>query len=233
MLMTKASWTHEDYWKTCFKAEDQHYIRVTGTPHGWDVLFYLFQFIRAVLLFMVIVLISTGWSVLKPFLQNREKKVMMIVIPLQFVTNMASIVIGETVPFLQDWATWVQVFILVDVVCCCGILFPIVWSIKALRETIGDGKAARNLAKLVAIRRFYVGLIGYLYFTRVAVYVLRAVLSYKYSWVSVAVEEGVTLAFYALMFYMFKPKGKNDHLHSSLKEEEAALVALKDEEFDI
>ncbi|KAG0464628.1 hypothetical protein HPP92_018792 [Vanilla planifolia] len=55
-------------------AEDQHYIRVTGTPHGWDVLFYLFQFLKGVLLFTVIVLIGTGWSFLKPFLQEREKK---------------------------------------------------------------------------------------------------------------------------------------------------------------
>lgn len=27
-------------------AEDKHYVKVTGTPHGWDVLFYIFQFIR-------------------------------------------------------------------------------------------------------------------------------------------------------------------------------------------
>ncbi|XP_039066043.1 protein CANDIDATE G-PROTEIN COUPLED RECEPTOR 7-like [Hibiscus syriacus] len=26
-------------------AEDKHYVKVTGTPHGWDVLFYIFQFI--------------------------------------------------------------------------------------------------------------------------------------------------------------------------------------------
>lgn len=64
-------------------AEDQHFIRVTGTPHGWDVLFYVFQFIKGVLLFAVIVLIGTGWSFLKPFLQEREKKVIMAVIPLQ------------------------------------------------------------------------------------------------------------------------------------------------------
>lgn len=64
-------------------AEDQHYIRVTGTPHGWDVLFYVFQFFKGVLLFSVIVLIGTGWSFLKPFLQEREKKVVMAVIPLQ------------------------------------------------------------------------------------------------------------------------------------------------------
>ena len=32
-------------------AEDKHYVKVTGTPHGWDMLFYIFQFIKVVLLF--------------------------------------------------------------------------------------------------------------------------------------------------------------------------------------
>ncbi|CAA7047738.1 unnamed protein product [Microthlaspi erraticum] len=66
-------------------AEDKHYVKVTGTPHGWDVLFYIFQFIRVVLLFTVIVLIGTGWSFLKPFLQEKEKNVLMVVVPLQIL----------------------------------------------------------------------------------------------------------------------------------------------------
>ena len=49
-----------------------------------------------VLLFTVIILIGTGWSFLKSFLQEKEKKVLMIVIPLQVLANLASVVIGET-----------------------------------------------------------------------------------------------------------------------------------------
>ncbi|ONK62368.1 uncharacterized protein A4U43_C07F3160 [Asparagus officinalis] len=217
-----------------FKAEDQHYVRITGTPHGWDVLFYLFQFIKGVLLFTVIVLIGTGWSFLKPFLHGREKKVLMLVIPLQVVTNIASIVIGETGPFIQDWAAWVQIFLLVDVVCCCAILFPIVWSIRSLRETSkSDGKAAKNLSKLVLFRRFYLVVIGYLYFTRVVVFALKTILSYKNKWMSLAVEEGVTLAFYILMFYLFRPKVKNPYLALDDEEEAAAMAVLKEDDFDI
>ena len=96
-------------------AEDKHYVKVTGLPHGWDVLFYIFQFIRVVVLFTVIVLIGTGWSFLKPFLQDREKKVLMIVIPLQVLANLASVVMGETGPFIKDWVTWNPVFLLVDI----------------------------------------------------------------------------------------------------------------------
>ncbi|XP_041024099.1 protein CANDIDATE G-PROTEIN COUPLED RECEPTOR 7-like [Juglans microcarpa x Juglans regia] len=215
-------------------AEDEHYVKVTGTPHGWDVLFYIFQFIRLVLLFTVIVLIGTGWSFLKPFLQEKEKKVLMIVIPLQVLANIASVVIGETGPFIKDWVTWNQVFLLVDIICCCAIIFPIVWSIRSLRETSKtDGKAARNLAKLTLFRQFYMVVIGYLYFTRIVVFALRTIAAYKYQWVSNAAEEIASLAFYLVMFYMFRPVEKNEYFVLDEEEEEAAELALRDEEFEL
>ncbi|KAH6805926.1 Lung seven transmembrane receptor family protein [Perilla frutescens var. hirtella] len=215
-------------------AEDKHYVKVTGTPHGWDVLFYIFQFIRVVLLFTVIVLIGTGWSFLKPFLQEKEKKVLMIVIPLQVLANIASIVIGETGPFIKDWVTWNQVFLLVDIICCCAIIFPIVWSIRSLRETSKtDGKAARNLAKLTLFRQFYIVVIGYLYFTRIVVFALRTIAAYKYQWVASAAEEIASLAFYVIIFYMFRPVEKNEYFVLDEEEEEAAELALKDEEFEL
>ncbi|XP_052175903.1 protein CANDIDATE G-PROTEIN COUPLED RECEPTOR 7-like [Diospyros lotus] len=215
-------------------AEDMHYVKVTGTPHGWDVLFYFFQFIRVVLLFTVIVLIGTGWSFLKPFLQEKEKKVLMIVIPLQVLANVASVVIGETGPFIKDWVTWNQVFLLVDIICCCAIIFPIVWSIRSLRETSKtDGKAARNLAKLNLFRQFYMVVIGYLYFTRIVVFALRTIAAYKYQWVSNAAEEIASLAFYMIMFYMFRPVETNEYFALDEEEEEAAEMALRDEEFEL
>lgn len=50
-------------------AEDVSFVGRTGTPHGWDVVFYIFGFLKGVTLFTVIVLIGTGWSFLKPYLQ--------------------------------------------------------------------------------------------------------------------------------------------------------------------
>ncbi|KAK7245223.1 hypothetical protein RIF29_40058 [Crotalaria pallida] len=215
-------------------AVDKHNVKVTGLPQGWDVLFYIFQFIRVVLLFTVIVLIGTGWSFLKPFLQDREKKVLMIVIPLQVLANLASVVIGETGPFIKDWVTWNQVFLLVDIICCCAIIFPIVWSIRSLRETSKtDGKAAKNLAKLTLFRQFYIVVIGYLYFTRIVVFALRTIAAYKYQWVSNAAEEFASLAFYMVMFYMFRPVEKNEYFVLDDEEEEAAELALRDEEFEL
>ncbi|KAI4378604.1 hypothetical protein MLD38_016062 [Melastoma candidum] len=215
-------------------AEDEHYVKVTGTPHGWDVLFYMFQFIRVVLLFTVIVLVGTGWSFLKPFLQEKEKKVLMIVIPLQVLANVASVVIGETGPFLRDWVTWNQVFLLVDIICCCAIIFPLVWSIRSLRETSKtDGKAAKNLAKLQLFRQFYIVLIGYLYFTRIVVFALKTIAAYKYRWVSNAAEELANLSFYIVMFYMFRPVESNEYFSLDEEEEREAEMALRDEDFEL
>ncbi|KAL6841374.1 hypothetical protein ACP4OV_028892 [Aristida adscensionis] len=215
-------------------AEDQHYIRATGTPHGWDVAFYLFQLVKGVVLFAVIALVGTGWSFLKPVLQDREKKVLMAVIPLQVTANIAAAVIGETGPFLPEWVTWNQILLIVDVACCCAVLFPVVWSIRSLRETSKtDGKAARNLSKLTLFRQFYIVVIGYLYFTRIVVYALKTIASYKYRWVSILAEEVASIAFYLFMFYTFRPAEKSSYFSLDEEEEEAAEMVLREEEFEL
>uniref|UniRef100_A0ACD5YSL8 Uncharacterized protein n=1 Tax=Avena sativa TaxID=4498 RepID=A0ACD5YSL8_AVESA len=217
--------------KMACAAEDTWYVERTGTPHGWDVAFYVFGFFKGVLLFTVIVLIGTGWSFLKPYLQDREKNVLMIVIPLQVIENLVLVVIGETGPTGRDWVVWNQVFLLVDIICCCAVFFPIIWSIRGLREASKtDGKAARNLHKLTLFKRFYVVVVGYLYFTRIIVSAFLAVLSYKYQWgVNVAVE-AASFAFYLFVFYNFHPVEKNPYLYVGDEEEESASGQLEMDE---
>lgn len=217
------------------EAEDKSYIKRTGSAHGWDVLFYIFNFLKGITLFTLIVLIGTGWSFLKPYLQDKEKKVLMIVIPLQVVANIAQVVIDENGPYGHDWITWKQIFLLVDVVCCCAVLFPIVWSIKNLREAARtDGKAAVNLMKLTLFRQYYIVVICYIYFTRVVVYALETITSYKYLWTSVVAGELATLAFYVFTGYKFKPEAHNPYFVVDDEEEEAAAEALKlEDEFEL
>lgn len=217
------------------EAEDKSYIERTGTAHGWDVLFYIFSFFKGISLFTLIVLIGTGWSFLKPYLADREKKVLMVVIPLQVVANIAQVVIDESGPYARDWVTWRQIFLLVDVVCCCAVLFPIVWSIKNLREAArSDGKAAVNLMKLTLFRQYYVVVICYIYFTRVVVYALVTITSYRYLWTSVVAGEIATLAFYVFTGYRFRPEVHNPYFAIDDEEEEAAAEALKlDDEFEL
>ncbi|KAL0296417.1 UNVERIFIED_CONTAM: protein CANDIDATE G-PROTEIN COUPLED RECEPTOR 7 [Sesamum radiatum] len=185
-------------------------------------------------LFSLIVLIGTGWSFLKPYLQDKDKKVLMIVIPLQVVANIAQVVIDETGPFRHEWVTWKQVFLLVDVICCCAVLFPIVWSIKNLREAARtDGKAAVNLMKLTLFRHYYIVVICYIYFTRVVVYALETITSYKYLWTSIITGELATLAFYVFTGYKFKPEAHNPYFVID-EDEDAATEQLKlEDEFEL
>ncbi|PPD83973.1 hypothetical protein GOBAR_DD19088 [Gossypium barbadense] len=176
--------------------------------------------------------LSAGKTILP---RDKEKNVLMVVIPLQVVANVAQIVIDETGPFGHDWMVWKQVFLLVDVVCCCAVLFPIVWSIKNLREAAKtDGKAAVNLMKLTLFRQYYIVVICYIYFTRVVVYALVTITSYKYLWTSVVAGEMATLAFYVFTGYKFKPEPHNPYFVIDDEEEEAAAEQLKlEDEFEL
>eukprot|EP00850_Spirogloea_muscicola_P013053 SM000087S23335 [mRNA] locus=s87:34262:39069:- [translate_table: standard] len=210
-------------------------VKATGVPHGWNIAYYIFSFFRGVMLFTVIVLIGTGWSFLKPFLQDREKKIIMIVIPLQVFANLAYVIFDEEGTSSVEWTSWSNIFHILDIICCCAILFPIVWSIQQLREASRtDGKAAKNLAKLTLFRQFYIMVVCYIYFTRIIVYLLQNTLPYQNIWLAFLAGELATLAFYSVTGYNFRPLKQNPYFILDDEEEEAAKqLALQDEEFDL
>ncbi|GLT87310.1 hypothetical protein SLE2022_053990 [Rubroshorea leprosula] len=216
-------------------SEDKMFVRRTGTPHGWDVAFYIFGFLKGVMLFTVIILIGTGWSILKPYLQEREKKVLMTVIPLQLLENIVYVVISETGPATKDWMTWNQMFLLIDIVCCCAVVFPIIWSIRSLREASKtDGKAAKNLKKLTLFKQFYIVLVGYLYFTRILVPATGALINYRFEWLITVLAEGASLGFYLFIFCNFQPVERNPYLVIGDDEEnEAGQILEEDDCFEL
>ncbi|CAD7702408.1 unnamed protein product [Ostreobium quekettii] len=190
----------------------QHYLRVTGDPSGWNIAFYIFTFFRGIMFFTVLVLIGTGWSYVKPFVGEKEKKILVVVIPLQVFANIAIIFLDEASPVRVSWFEWKDMFHLVDIMCCCAILFPIVWSIKHLREGAEtDGKAAVNVEKLTLFRQFYVMVVVYIYFTRIIVYLLQNTLPFEHHWMSNAAKEIATLTFYLLVGMKFRPHSENKY----------------------
>ncbi|XVF51196.1 hypothetical protein PTKIN_Ptkin04bG0164900 [Pterospermum kingtungense] len=201
------------------------FIKRTGTAHGWDVLFHIFSFLKGITFFTLIVLIGTGWSFLKPYLQYKEKKVLMIVIPIQVVANIAQAVLDKTGPFGHEWITWRQVFLLADVVCCCAVLFPIAWSIREAAMTAGKN-AAENLMKLAPFRQYYVLVFCYIFFTRIVVFALGIIISYKDLWTIVVASELATLAFYVITGFMFRPEVHNSYLVINDEDEEATAEQL-------
>jgi len=199
-----------------------HMIRTTGDPHDWRIAFYVFTAFRSLTLFTVVIMIATGWSFLKPFLAEKEKNVLMLVLPLQVIANIATVVLDENTPAAKGWFTWRDVFHLLDIICCCAVLFPIVWTIKHLREAAAtDGKAARNVVKLTLFRQFYVMVVSYIYFTRIVVYLLRSTMPFEYIWVSDAARELATLTFFVLTGIKFRPSEENPYF--ALADDERAF----------
>jgi len=101
-----------------WQALETRELKYAGTSGGWGVVYYIFSFLRGMMLFTVILLIGTGWAFLKPFLNDRDKKVFMFVIPLQLFANIALIIVGESSPGSQEWVTWKDIFAIVDLICC-------------------------------------------------------------------------------------------------------------------
>lgn len=58
------------------------------------------------MLFTVILLIGSGWSLIKGFLTDREKKIIIVVFALQIANNVAMAVLEETAPGSQMWLAW-------------------------------------------------------------------------------------------------------------------------------
>jgi len=193
-----------------------HTLRVSGTHDAWSILFYIFSFLKGMLMFAVIVLIGTGWSYMKPFLTERDKQIMLVVMVVQAMVNIAMVVFDETTPGSVGWLHWRDILHLLDMVCCCMILLPIVWSIRHLRSAAGedskDGKAARSMNRLKSFRTFYLLVVSYIYFTRIIVFLLDATLPFEYTWVGVVILESANAAFYCTTGWLFRPQSKNPYL---------------------
>lgn len=116
-----------------FEGVRYHYISIYGVSELWSVVYYVFAFLKGVMLFTVILLIGSGWSLMKSYLNDKEKRIVWVVLVLQVLDNIAMIVLEESAPGSQGWLTWRDILHLVDIVCCCAILLPIVWSIRHLR----------------------------------------------------------------------------------------------------
>jgi len=199
-----------------FEAMRYQSMKMTGDGYTWATLYYLLTFIKGVMLFSVILLIGTGWSFVKPFLQDRDKKILLAVVPLQVLVNTAMVVVEETPPGTYGWMTWRDILHLLDVICCCAILFPIVWSIRHLREAAeADGKAQRTLVKLKLFREFYILVVCYIYFTRIIVYLVRVTLPCQMAWGAKGASELASLLFYLAVGYKFRPHADNPYLRVS------------------
>jgi G protein-coupled receptor 107 len=212
-----------------------YYMKRHGdTLTSWTAVYYVFMFLKGVMLFIVVLLIGTGWSLLKSHLSRRDKSIISIVLVLQVFSNTAMIVMEESAVGTRKWVTWRDVLHIMDILCCFAILFPIVWSIRSLRESaFTDGKAHINLQKLVQFRSFYLSVVTYIYVTRIALFLLAASLPYNATWISVVVGEGAALVFFTLTGYRFRPLDQNPYLEVSTRIDSLDEFGLDDDDLEI
>lgn len=67
-----------------FHSINYHYIETKGEHvAAWAILYYVAHLLKGAVLFITIVLIGTGWTFIKHILADKDKKIFVIVIPLQ------------------------------------------------------------------------------------------------------------------------------------------------------
>ncbi|XP_069742503.1 protein GPR107-like isoform X2 [Narcine bancroftii] len=208
-----------------FHAIDYHFISTQGYPiEGWAVVYYITHLLKGALLFITIALIGTGWAFVKHILSDKDKKIFMIVIPLQVLANVAYIIIESTEEGTTEYGLWKEILFLVDLLCCGAILFPVVWSIRHLQEASAtDGKAAINLAKLKLFRHYYVMIVCYIYFTRIIAILIKIIVPFQWKWLYQFLDELATLVFFCLTGYKFRPASDNPYLQLSQNEEDVEM----------
>jgi len=196
-----------------FHGVNYHMIATNGYHiETWAVLYYITHLLKGGLLFFTIVLIGSGWAFIKHILNSKEKRVFMVVLPLQVLANVAYIIVEESEQGEKGHNFWKEVFILIDLVCCGAILLPVVWSIRHLQEASAtDGKAAVSLEKLKLFRHFYIMVVCYVYFTRIIVYLLKITVPFQYEWLDELFKEIATFIFFAMTGYKFRPASNNPY----------------------
>ncbi|XP_068979466.1 protein GPR107 isoform X1 [Bombus flavifrons] len=215
-----------------FHGINYHFIQTKGEHvAAWAILYYITHLLKGAVLFITIVLIGTGWTFIKHILADKDKKLFMIAIPLQVLANVAEIIIEESEEGDIEYRTWRDVFILVDLLCCGAIIFPVVWSIKHVEEAAHiDGKAAVNLRKLKLFKHFYIMIFSYIYFTRIIVYLLKITVPFQYEWLDEMFREMFTYVFFVLTGYKFRAASANPYF--TLTNDETAQ-ADEDDEMDV
>jgi NADH:ubiquinone oxidoreductase subunit 3 (subunit A) len=123
---------------------------------------------------------------------------------------------------------------LVDIICCCAVLVPIVWQVQSLEKSLesegsgeeaqADENSAEALSRLKLFRSFYLTVVAYIYFTRIVVYLFATLLDFRHAWIRYFITELATLAFYIVAGLQFRPKSTNSYVIVRAEESEETMT---------
>ncbi|KAL4582136.1 hypothetical protein LXL04_006677 [Taraxacum kok-saghyz] len=165
---------------------ERHYEWITGSDYGSDQLYKynVRQIIVSIRLLFVIHLIENGWAHVKPILQVFDKIVLMILIPMHVLSNVASIVMGES-NGISNEVHLINYFILV---------IPIT---RKLLSHYGIGP--RVSKRLEQVREFYI----YVVSSRLTLRLVNPIVVYDLLLICTVTLEVFELLIYVRMFSMF------------------------------
>jgi len=127
-----------------FEALRYHYIRIHGHAEFLSAVYFTMSFVKGIFMFTVILLIGSGWSLVKPVLGDREKKIIWIVLVLQIIDNIAVAVLSQETEGEKLYEDWSALLHLVDILCCCAVMVPIVWQVNSLEKSVEDETESSN-----------------------------------------------------------------------------------------
>eukprot|EP01064_Diplonema_japonicum_P037154 TRINITY_DN8634_c3_g1_i1.p1 TRINITY_DN8634_c3_g1~~TRINITY_DN8634_c3_g1_i1.p1 ORF type:complete len:509 (+),score=106.55 TRINITY_DN8634_c3_g1_i1:57-1583(+) len=213
----------------------KHYQEEGNMSSFYDYMYYTFLALKGTLLFAVIALIGSGWSFLKPYLHPRDKKILLVVIPLQLFINILWIVVDHLRDGDSEWDKWQNFLSVLDMACCLIVMVPILWSVKQIRNAqSSDGKVARNLARMKQFRTLYLAIVIYIYFkTIICGMVLTEQVKYDNTWIPPVLTELATLVCFVFVGLKFRPMKENPYTHLEEEDFQEAGEALDMELADL
>ncbi|XP_023766044.1 protein CANDIDATE G-PROTEIN COUPLED RECEPTOR 7 [Lactuca sativa] len=173
---------------------DQHDLKVTGTHHGWYILFNIFKVMRNVLLYTVLVLTAAGWSFRKRVLPDWEIILLTILILVRVLVNVGYILVGESGPYYEDWLDLKHMIILfIDTNCCVVVFFHTAFFSDLALTKASD---TSNFGMSLSLTDVY----SLMVFVCLLIMVLQ----------QTVLQESSSLVFYMVMFYMYRPSVLHD-----------------------
>lgn len=150
------------------------------------------------------------------------------------LNQLALVVLSRETEGERSFGKWNAVLHLVDILCCCAVLLPIVWQVNRMEDSL-QSEDENNvsieyrramLEKLKLFRTFYLLVIAYIYATRILVYLLASALDYQHLWLREAIVELTTLSFYVTTGLLFRPRVEAVSMADTASDDEEEGVAL-------
>lgn len=173
----------------------------------WAVLFHSFDLLTNILLFAIILFVGTSWTYGNISRIFKNKMFIIAFISLQVLVNTAEIIMEENQIGSRIYDSWETVYIIGDLLCCVLLIVIVILTIRKLKKTSSmDTTISLKIKKLTKLLKyFYIVVVIYIYCTRIIVSILKCTLNFQYEWFVVMFKEMLSLIFFMIITYMFKP----------------------------